>query len=418
LISALTKADIQSTITPDEGRNVPWHYNNIRGIETAKQTFVALDGIKQLVKLDREGPLGAMVRDIKEKSICFLEEILEVGGYFAAVEKGFFVDSASYPERSGDGIARDGKGGVGADSIIEREDDYMAPVCSTFGKNKAVESYKKPCDPIGGCTICKPEKINYIDEIDDTDNCNLRLEKTKDFRTGGMIKPETEWAGDGNVLIQLFLPEEIEVAKVAALEVAKKMGLRDPEVINAQVMHPSEGTFLEVKGKVDFAIDKSTLKIPPKEIILPEEEIREGIKKIGLKVVAGTVGEDEHSVGMREILDIKHGGIEKYGVKYHYMGTSAPIGKMVDAAIETGSQAILISTIISHNDVHRDNMRKLDELCREKGIRDKIILISGGTQVTREIAKECGMDDGFGRGTKGIQVVDSIVKMLKQRGSI
>jgi D-ornithine 4,5-aminomutase subunit beta len=63
-------------------------------------------------------------------------------------------------------------------------------------------------------------------------------------------------------------------------------------------------------------------------------------------------------------------------------------------------------------------MRKLDELCREKGIRDKIILISGGTQVTREIAKECGMDDGFGRGTKGIQVVDSIVKMLKQRGSI
>ena len=29
VISRLTSADIQSTITPDEGRNVPWHYNNV-----------------------------------------------------------------------------------------------------------------------------------------------------------------------------------------------------------------------------------------------------------------------------------------------------------------------------------------------------------------------------------------------------
>ncbi|HPT47561.1 MAG TPA: D-ornithine 4,5-aminomutase subunit OraE, partial [Candidatus Rifleibacterium sp.] len=415
MISALTSADIQSTITPDEGRNVPWHYNNIRGIETAKQTLVALDGFKQLVKIDRNGPLGEMVRDIKERAVCFLEEMAESGGYFSAVEKGFFVDSGKYPIRNGDGIARDGKGGVGAGSIVERAADYMAPVCSVFGINHLPAGLKKPCDPIKGCTLCKPEKIAYIDEIDQTDNCNLRLQKTVEFRKGKMIKPEAEWAGDGTVLVQLFVPEEVEVSRVAALEMAKKMGLKDPEVINTQVMHPSEGTFVEVKGKVDFAIDRTTLKIPPKEEMLSEDEIRAGIKKIGLKVVAGTVGEDEHSVGLREILDIKHGGIEKYGVKYHYLGTSVPIGKMVDAAIETGADAILISTIISHNDVHRKNMRKLDELCREKGIRDKVMVMCGGTQVTRDIARECGMDDGFGRGTKGIQVVNSMVKILKTK---
>ncbi|MDD2997662.1 MAG: OAM dimerization domain-containing protein, partial [Candidatus Riflebacteria bacterium] len=418
MISALTSADIQSTITPDEGRNVPWHYNNIRGIETAKQTLVALDGFKQLVKIDRDGPLGEMVRDIKERAICFLEEMAEAGGYFAAVEKGFFVDSARYPERNGDGIARDGKGGVGASSIIERDADYMAPVCSVFGHNHLPAGLKKPCDPINGCTLCKPEKIAYIDEIDQTDNCNLRLAKTVEYRKGNMIKPEAEWAGDGTVLIQLFVPEEIEVARVAAMEMAKKMGLNDPEVINTQVMHPCEGTFVEVKGKVGFAIDRTTLKIPPKEEMLSEDEIRAGIKKVGLKVVAGTVGEDEHSVGLREILDIKHGGIEKYGVKYHYLGTSVPIGKMVDAAIETGADAILISTIISHNDVHRKNMRKLDELCREKGIRDKVMVMCGGTQVTRDIARECGMDDGFGRGTKGMHVVNSMVKILKAKNRI
>ena len=111
LISMLTSADIQSTITPDEGRNVPWHYNNIRGVQTVKQTWSALDGIKELVSLNMDGPLGEMARDIKERAVAFLEEILEVGGYFAAVEQGFFVDSAQYPERSGDGIARDGQGG-------------------------------------------------------------------------------------------------------------------------------------------------------------------------------------------------------------------------------------------------------------------------------------------------------------------
>jgi D-ornithine 4,5-aminomutase subunit beta len=184
------------------------------------------------------------------------------------------------------------------------------------------------------------------------------------------------------------------------------------------VMHPSEGCFVEVKGKVAFDVKKSELKIPPKEEMLPEEEIRAAIKKLGVKVVAATVGEDEHSVGLREILDIKHGGIEKYGVKYSYLGTSVPVGKLVDAAIETGAQAILISTIISHSDVHRQNMRKLAELCKEKGIRDRIVLIAGGTQVNRDMAKETGLDATFGRGTKGIHVVNAIVKTLKARGAL
>ncbi len=418
LISMLTSADIQSTITPDEGRNVPWHYNNIRGVQTVKQTWAALDGIKELLTLNQAGPLGEMVRDIKERAVAFLEEVIEVGGYFAAVEKGFFVDSAKYPERNGDGIARDGKGGVGADSLIERDGDYMAPVCDHFGNNYLPAGLTKPCDPIDGCTLCKPEKIVYIDELDPADSADARLEKTLPYRKGGLIRPEAEWAGDGTMLLQFVVTEAEDIAREAALEMARKMGLDDPQVINLMVLQQAEGCFVEVKGKVKFDIKKADLKIPPKEIMLPEDEIRAAIKQLGVKVVAGTVGEDEHSVGMREILDIKHGGIEKYGVKYHYLGTSVPLGKLVDAAIETGAQAILISTIISHNDVHRTQMRKLAELCQEKGIRDNIILIAGGTQVTREMAAETGLDATFGRGTKGIQVVDAMVKILKSRGVV
>ena len=112
LISELTSADIQSTITPDEGRNVPWHYNNIHAVNTAKQALLGMDGLKEMVELKTEGYLPEKVRELKERAVLFLEEMIERGGYFKAVEEGFFVDSGEYPERNGDGIARKIDGGL------------------------------------------------------------------------------------------------------------------------------------------------------------------------------------------------------------------------------------------------------------------------------------------------------------------
>ena len=415
LISMLTSADIQSTITPDEGRNLPWHVNSVRGVQTVKQTWSALDGIKEMVTVKRDGPLGSMVRDLKERAIGFLAEILHVGGYFVAVEDGFFVDSAEFPERNHDGIARDGQGGVSAGTVIERDPDYLAPVCDHFGTNNLPEGLDKPCDLIDGCTLCVPEKIVYIDELDPSDSVGVRLERTRPYRDGTKLRPEAEWAGDGVVLVQFTIPAGEDIAHEAALEMARQMGLEDPQVCNLQVLQPAEGCFVEVKGKVGFDVDPSKLTIPEKIELLPEDEMREFVKEHNVTVVAGTVGEDEHSVGLREILDIKHGGIEKWGVKYHYLGTSVPIEKMVDAAIETGADAILISTIISHNDIHRTMMRKLNDLATEKGIRDKTVLIAGGTQVSREMAAETGLDATFGRGSHGIDVLDAIVRGMRVR---
>ncbi|HBG38668.1 MAG TPA: LuxR family transcriptional regulator, partial [Clostridiaceae bacterium] len=104
-------------------------------------------------------------------------------------------------------------------------------------------------------------------------------------------------------------------AEFTAIEIGKKMGLEDVAVIHKQVMHPSEGTLVEIKGKVPFTIDTSKLIIPKKAQPLSDEEIRKSIDENPMRIVAATVGEDEHSVGLREILDIKHGGIERYGIK-------------------------------------------------------------------------------------------------------
>ncbi len=412
LISRLTSADIQSTITPDEGRNVPWHYNSIRGVSAAKQTLAGLDGLREMVKIDRDGILGEKVREIKERAILFLEEILETG-YFNAVEAGHFVDSGLYPERSGDGIARSLKGGVGYGSVVRRESDYIAPVCAHFGNNAHHDS-DKACDIIGGCTICNPDLVPFIDELDPDDSAAARITATSEkTKNGSLIIPEVEWSGDGVVVLNLMFPEEERVAKAAAIKMAAQMGLLDPQVIHTRKMHPTEGTYVEVRGVYPHAIKRDELVIEEEIKLLTAEEIEDYVRSNGLKAVAATVGNDEHSCGLREIMDIKHGGIEKYGFACTYLGTSVPIEKVLDAAVETGSQVILISTIITHNDIHRINMKKLNSLALEKGLRDTRLLIGGGTQVTNDIAVECGLDAGFGRGTKGINVASFVVKTLR-----
>ena len=418
LTSKLTSADIQSTITPDEGRNVPWHIYNIEALDTAKQAFVGMDGMMEMIQLKDEGVLREKAREIKERAVLFMEEIVEVGGFFNAVQEGFFVDSGNYPERNGDGIARQIDGGVGANSTYQRDEDYFAPVTAHFGYNNVAQydegAVNDPASLIGGCTFEKPEKIIFIDELDENDNVNLRLKETEYLRKTSEIKPEVEWMGDGTVLLTMFLPASRRVAEFAALEIAKKMNLEEPEVISVEVMQPAEGTRVELKGRVGFTIDVNTLVIPDEPEVMSDDEIREFIKEHPMKIVGATVGEDEHSVGLREIIDIKHGGIEKYGVMVEYLGTSVPVEKLVDAAIEMNADAILASTIISHDDIHYKNMKRIHELAVEKGIRDKVIIIAGGTQVTPENAVKQGVDAGFGRGSKGVHVATFLVNKKKE----
>ena len=416
MISRLTSADIQSTITPDEGRNVPWHYFNINAINTARQALNGMDGLREMVKIDREGPLGEKVRELKERAILFMEEMLAVGGYFEATEKGFFIDSGEYPERNDDGLTRFKEGGIGAGTVVPREDDYFAPVSVHYGNNHIPPQFKKASDAIGGDTFEKPEKIIFVDELDEEDNVNKRIEdKRQYYEHKNIIRPEVEWLADGIVTVTLFLPCDARRAEFAALEFGKKMNLKDCVVIHKQVMQPAEGTYIEMKGELDVDVDLNSLDIPEEIPVLSAKEIRDFVPKRPITVVAATVGNDEHSVGLKEILDIKHGGIEGFGIKYHYLGTSVPVDKLVDAAIETHADAILQSTIISHDDIHIKNMHRLNDICVERGVREKLILIDGGTQVTNEIAVKAGCDAGFGRGSHGIDVASFIVKTLLAR---
>ncbi len=417
LISKLTRADIQSTITPDEGRNVPWHIYNIEAVDTAKQALVGMDGLMDMVELKGEGYLREKARELKERAILFMEEMVELGGYFAAVEAGMFVDSGMYPERNNDGIARKLAGGIGAGTIYKREADYMAPVTAHYGYNNIAQyGAENPADLIGGCTLECPEKIIYIDELDEEDNCNVRMAEVKEFAQPGakLIRPEMEWLADGVVMLTMFFPTEKHVAEAAALECARRMNLTDCEVISREIMHGAEGTRIEVKGKVPFAIEIDKLVIPEEPDVMSDADIRADIERRPMRVVCGTVGEDEHSVGLREIIDIKHGGIEKYGIEVHYLGTSVPPEKLVNAAVELNADAMLASTIISHDDIHYKNIAKINRIATEMGVREKLMFVAGGTQVASSQARTHGADEGFGRGSHGNHVATFLVKRRRE----
>jgi D-ornithine 4,5-aminomutase subunit beta len=415
LISRLTSADIQSTITPDEGRNIPWHYNNVAGVNTARQTLMGLDGLAELVALKRDGQMDSQVRELKERAVLFLEEIVDQGGYYAAVEAGQFVDSGQFPERVGDGILRTEETGNAAATVIPREPGYGAPVCSHFGDNSYAAAPGSTCSGYGGCTLCDPAKIRYIDELDPQDSVERRLAASQAERASGILRPEVEKHGDGVVCVTLFVPAGPQTAEAAALEMARHMGLGNPEVISRRVMHPAEGSVFEIRGDFDLPIDSGLLPSTAQEELLADSEIEAWVRPRGLHVVAATAGEDEHSVGLHEILDIKHGGIEQYGFYCHPLGTSVSCERLLDEAEATDACAVLMSTIVTHSDVHRQHMARLHELAVSRGLREKLLLVAGGTQITDDLARECHMDAGFGRGTKGRQVASFLVRALREK---
>jgi len=347
--------------------------------------------------------------------VLFLEEIVELGGYYPAVEAGLFVDSGHYPERADDGICRDPDGGAGAGTLVARDDDYGAPVCHHFGENTHDRTHAKPCAPIGGCTLCDPSRIVYVDELDADDCVEHRLERPRAEAADGLLRPEVERAGDGVVCVTLFVPAAPEIAEAAAIEMAAHMGLVDPEVISRRVMHPAEGSVFEVRGVFPHAMRIDALPLHPRIEPLGHDEIEDYVRPRQIHLVAATVGEDEHSVGLREILDIKHGGIERYGFHCHPLGTSVPVEALLDAAVEHGARVVLVSTIVTHHDVHRRNMTRLHDLATERGLRDDLLLVGGGTQVTDEMARACGLDAGFGRGTTGREVASFVVRTLRGR---
>ena len=137
------------------------------------------------------------------------------------------------------------------------------------------------------------QKIVYIDELDEYDNVNISLRTSKKTMISNLLSLKSNGGRTEIVSTTIFLPLDERTAEFAAIKCGEKLGLEDVTVVHKQGLHPSEGTIVEIKGKVKFDIDIDELVISGKGSCIVEEEIRADISAKPMFVVAATVGNDE-----------------------------------------------------------------------------------------------------------------------------
>ena len=92
-----------------------------------------------------------------------------------------------------------------------------------------------------------------------------------------------------------------------------------------------------------------------------------------ITVVLGVIGSDCHAVGNKII---EH-ALTHAGIKVVNLGVMVSQDEFIDAAIETGAQAILVSSIYGHGEIDCDGLRGR---CIERGL-DHVLLYVGGNLV-------------------------------------
>jgi len=90
-------------------------------------------------------------------------------------------------------------------------------------------------------------------------------------------------------------------------------------------------------------------------------------------IVMGVIGADCHAVGNK----ILERFFRDSGFKVVNLGVMVSQDEYIDAAIETGAEAILVSSLYGHGEIDCQGLR---ERCTERGL-DNIVLYVGGNLV-------------------------------------
>ncbi|ACL70295.1 methylaspartate mutase subunit S [Halothermothrix orenii] len=133
-------------------------------------------------------------------------------------------------------------------------------------------------------------------------------------------------------------------------------------------------------------------------------------------VVLGVIGADVHAVG-NQILE--H-ALREAGFDVANIGVMVSQKEFVSAAIETGAEAIWVSSLYGHGEM---DCRGLREKCIEAGIGDILIYVGGNLVVGKqdwEKVRKLFLDMGFDRvyppGTLPEEAIADLEEDLKSRG--
>jgi beta-lysine 5,6-aminomutase beta subunit len=235
------------------------------------------------------------------------------------------------------------------------------------------------------------------------------------------IRPYGDHVNDGLVQVNFTLPlPNTKKARQAALILAAKMGLEHVEVVHSEALTPGY-TYFTVYGKSSHSVELDALTWEDDtDELMSQAEVEAFIEKQlkrDVVVVGASTGTDTHTIGIDAILNMKgfdgQQGLEAYrGFKVHNLGGQLPNEVLVAKARELGADAILVSQTVTQQNLHVHNLTHLVDLLEAEGLRDQVLLICGGSQITDELDKELGFDRSFSRGTYPNHVATFIVREM------
>jgi corrinoid protein of di/trimethylamine methyltransferase len=120
--------------------------------------------------------------------------------------------------------------------------------------------------------------------------------------------------------------------------------------------------------------------------MLEEEIKRTGAKQKSLGVVViGTVAGDIHDIGKNMVGTLLKAG----GFEVHDLGIDIQADRFVEAVVQHEAQILAMSALLTTT---APQQRKVIELLKEKGLRDKVKVLVGGGGITEEFATTIGAD--------------------------
>lgn len=238
------------------------------------------------------------------------------------------------------------------------------------------------------------------------------------------MRPYGDIMDDGTVQLAFTLPVEASPeAREAAVQLTLKMGFEQIKV--ATMEKAADGfAFFVIYAKLKHTVDFTQIKVLKVEAQKrSREEIDDLIRtEVGRKLVVlgACTGYDAHTVGIDAIINMK-GFAGDYGLeRYHWLdarnlGAQVQNEDLLKLAVQENADAILVSKVVSQHNIHIRDMKELIQRAEKMGLKDRFIFVAGGPRVTHPMALECGMDAGFGVGTKPSDVASYIVEEYLRR---
>ena len=231
--------------------------------------------------------------------------------------------------------------------------------------------------------------------------------------------------GDGQVMLAFSLPVPFgEEAKEAGRQMARRMGLLEPQVYHAHDL--GEGfTYLTLYAKSPHTVDFTSISVPKVAQERLDHAAAEAFwRQHGwgrpIRVLGACTGDDAHTVGIDAILNIKGWRGDKGLESYHCfvvknLGAQVQNDRLLDVVREWRADVVLVSQIVTQKDCHRSNLAALIDLAEAEELREHVVYLCGGPRLSHPVALELGFDAGFGPGTVPSDVAGFLVQLLAGR---